>query len=212
MSHDQDPFKGRAENYDAESIKCQWHGPSVIFGMMYPHVNPGESLLDLGIGTGLGARLFHKAGLKIYGLDSSDSMLVVCRKNHSSFNLMKHDLQAMPWPYDNSSFNHVISVGVIHLISDLHAVLLEISRIMKPGGFFGFDYYPYYSSNPDNFLELKKGIYEYYNAEYDHYCYRHSPDYIARLLTELRFSMITETEFLASKDQKKYFKTVISRH
>ena len=59
MNADNDLFDRWAESYDSESIKVQWHGPVVIFGLMYQYVAAGQALLDLGIGTGLGALPFY---------------------------------------------------------------------------------------------------------------------------------------------------------
>jgi len=56
-----------ASHYDSEAEVYNWRGPEVVFGLTYGFVNPGESVLDIGIGTGLGSVLFHKAGLRVYG-------------------------------------------------------------------------------------------------------------------------------------------------
>jgi len=50
----------------------------------YEYIKPGDSLLDLGIGTGLSSVLFAKVGLNITDLDGSLEMLKECRKNRLS--------------------------------------------------------------------------------------------------------------------------------
>jgi len=208
---DKDIYKDWADKYDTESVKCQWHGPDILFGMMYLHVNSGESLLDVGIGTGLCALPFYKAGLEIHGMDSSPAMIEKCRKRGFPFELTQRDLQEIPWPFTDNSFNHVISTGLTHFISDLRAMITESARVMKSGGLFGFDYYPYDPADVDDSSVLKDGIYECYDAEYNQRYYRHTDDYIRGLLSKAGFSLIAEAEFLASKETKRYFKTVISR-
>jgi len=77
-----------ADVYDEKSVESGWYGPAVLFGLMYAHVHPGQALLDLGIGTGLGSELFHKAGLRITGIDESVSMLAQCKRKKLPFETM----------------------------------------------------------------------------------------------------------------------------
>jgi ubiquinone/menaquinone biosynthesis C-methylase UbiE len=60
-----------ASDYDESARSMHWHGPEVLFGLMYEYLKKGQSLLDVGIGTGLSARFFYQAGLQIYGVDGS---------------------------------------------------------------------------------------------------------------------------------------------
>ena len=60
---------GYAGEYDMAGKERSWHGPEIIFGLMYDYIAPGESLLDIGIGTGLDAVIFKKAGLQVYQLE-----------------------------------------------------------------------------------------------------------------------------------------------
>ena len=47
-----------AIGYDNQARKTNWFGPEVVFGLAYEFVKTGESLLDLGIGSGLSSILF----------------------------------------------------------------------------------------------------------------------------------------------------------
>jgi ubiquinone/menaquinone biosynthesis C-methylase UbiE len=67
-----------ASEYDTQAKLSNWLGPEAVFGLTYEYVKPGQSLLDLGIGSGLSSILFHKTGLRIYGLDGSGEILKVC--------------------------------------------------------------------------------------------------------------------------------------
>lgn len=66
--------------YDSQVKQYNSYGHEVLFGMCYEYIKPGDSLLDLGIGTGLSSVLFAKAGLNITGLDGSLEMLKECGK------------------------------------------------------------------------------------------------------------------------------------
>jgi predicted TPR repeat methyltransferase len=137
----EDAMKADGEDaacYDQQAIEHGWHGHEALFGMMYELVEPGEMLLDIGIGTGLGSILFHRAGLMVSGFDSSREMLQACETKGFVANLERHDLRKVPYPYPAGSFNHVISIGVLNFFADLKPVFAETSRIIKPDGIFGF--------------------------------------------------------------------------
>lgn len=54
-----------AAEYDRLAKEQSWFGPKVWFGLCYEFMKPGDSLLDIGIGTGLSSLPLHKAGLQI---------------------------------------------------------------------------------------------------------------------------------------------------
>ncbi len=58
-----------------------------------------------------------------------------------------HNLDALPYPFVNDSFDEVIGRHVIEHVSDLLGVVTEIHRITKPGGAIRF-LAPHYT-NPD---------------------------------------------------------------
>jgi predicted TPR repeat methyltransferase len=123
--------------YDEETEATGWYGPEVAFGLTYAHVQSGQSMLDIGIGTGLGSILFFKAGLEIHGIDISPQMLDVCRrKGFSSLHL--HDLSKTPYPFDSESIDHAVCTGVFNFFSDLFPFFQETSRIIRKGGLFVF--------------------------------------------------------------------------
>jgi SAM-dependent methyltransferase len=102
------------EAYDNEAEASGWFGPEVVFGLAYTNVQPGQSILDIGIGTGLGSVLFQKAGLKVHGTDISPRMLDACRSKGFTA-LQLHDLSTPPYPYDSESMDHTVCVGVLIL-------------------------------------------------------------------------------------------------
>jgi SAM-dependent methyltransferase len=77
--------------YDDEAEASGWFGPEVAFGLAYTYVQPGQSILDIGIGTGLGTVLFRKARMKVCGIDVSPKMLDACRSKGFTA-LQLHDL------------------------------------------------------------------------------------------------------------------------
>ena len=103
----------------------------------------GETVLDLGSGGGidviLSAKRVGPTGLA-YGLDMTDEMLALARKNAADAGIanavfLKGLIEQIPLPAD--SVDVVISNCVINLSTDKAAVLLEVSRVLKPGGRLG---------------------------------------------------------------------------
>ncbi len=130
-------YREMVEGYDEEAEATGWLGAEVAFGLMYRHIQPGQSILDIGIGTGLGSVLFKKAGLRVYGIDRSREMLDACRRKGIA-ELTRHDLLDPPYPYDRESIDHAVCLGVLHFFGDCSLVFGEAARILRKGGFFAF--------------------------------------------------------------------------
>jgi arsenite methyltransferase len=105
-------------------------------------LNEGETVLDLGSGGGidvlLSARRVGPTG-KAYGVDMTDEMLELARKNQreaevENVEFLKGTIEEVPLPDD--SVDVVISNCVINLSGDKPAVFREAARILRPGGRF----------------------------------------------------------------------------
>ena len=103
----------------------------------------GEVVLDLGSGGGidviLSAKRVGPTGVA-YGLDMTDEMLALARQNAreagvTNVHFLKGVIEQIPLPA--SSVDVVISNCVINLSVDKATVLLEIARVLKPGGRIG---------------------------------------------------------------------------
>lgn len=137
MVRQDEQIRAMVEAYDEEAEATGWLGPEVAFGLAYKYIQPGQSILDIGIGTGLGSVLFRKAGLRVYGMDVSPEMLAACRSKGFT-NLSQHDLTEPPYPYKSASLDHAVCVGVLNFFSDLSPVFRESARILRPGRLFVF--------------------------------------------------------------------------
>jgi hypothetical protein len=65
-------IRAMVEAYDEVAEATGWLGPEVAFGLVYKHIQPGQSILDIGIGTGLvSVRSFSQSGTQglRYGRD-----------------------------------------------------------------------------------------------------------------------------------------------
>ena len=209
-THDED-----APYYDEQVTEHGCHGHEVLFGLIYEFVEPGETLLDIGIGTGLASFLFHKAGLRISGFDSSRQMLEVCESKGFAAQLTQHDLQHVPFPYPASSFNHVISLGVLNFFADLAPVFEETARIIRPHGIFGFSVEEQKHGQQAKYVFRIGGGSGQSNEETAVGMHRHSDGHIRELLARNGFTPLKDYEFLADRypaeGMDMYFKAYVAK-
>lgn len=189
-----------APGYDLYIRKTGWYGPDMLFGMMYQYISKEELILDMGIGSGLNAILFHKAGLKVYGIDGSEKMLEVCKAKNITVDLKKVDLRDGQIPF-SFQFNHVTSFAVFHFLDDLKQLFTAVSQHTKPGGSFGFSFDMYHPENDTDYTEcFEKNIYKKTQADSGLVIYKHSMNYIEHVLNTSGFKLSKTTEVLAFHD------------
>ena len=132
-------------NYPREVLQQVPEGVQVTsFGCGNPveaaGILPGETVLDLGCGAGLDA--FLAAGEtgpagKVFGLDMTEEMLDLARKNRAAWGLenvefLRGEMEAIPLP--DGSVDRVLSNCVLNLSPEKDRVFREISRVLRPGG------------------------------------------------------------------------------
>lgn len=88
----------------------------------------GWVTLDVGCGPGLLAGIFEGAGCTAFGLDVDIALL----KSGLSPRLVAGDALALPFP--PASFDLISAVNLLFLLSDPASALLEMKRLLKPGG------------------------------------------------------------------------------
>lgn len=96
-------------------------------------LKPGNSLLDLGTGTGDLAReaLAQVPQAKVIAADFTLEMMRVGQKN-GSLNFSSAD--ALRLPFNDASFNAVVSGFLMRNVIDLQKALQEQYRVLKSGG------------------------------------------------------------------------------
>jgi SAM-dependent methyltransferase len=106
-------------------------------------LHEGETVLDLGSGGGIDVLLSAKrvgpTG-KAYGLDMTEEMLALARRNAAeagatNVDFLKGQIEAVPLPA--TTVDVVISNCVVNLSTDKPAVFAETFRVLKPGGRIG---------------------------------------------------------------------------
>jgi predicted TPR repeat methyltransferase len=180
-----------AGSYDEQAALTGWLGPEVVFGLMYDHIKPGETLLDIGIGTGLSSILFRKAGLKVLGMDCSEEMLSVCRRKGFAASLTLHDLADRPYPYTDASVDHVVCLGVLQLFEDPVFFLREAGRLLRRHGLIAFTVV---DRGPGEDASLEVGP-EHTGTGRSVTVHRHGPELVRGCLRDSGFSLLKDLEF-----------------
>ena len=93
--------------------------------------NDGQTILDLGCGTGTLTVQLADVCHKVVGVDSSQSMIKKAKKQFSNIEFKVCD--ALTLPFENE-FDVVFSNAVFHWISDHDTLLKSIHKVLKPQG------------------------------------------------------------------------------
>jgi ubiquinone/menaquinone biosynthesis C-methylase UbiE len=132
-------FNRWAREYEHSLHSYGYQAPQRIFAALWPLLaaRPQDTfrILDLGIGTGMTSRPFRDtARVHITGADLSEKMLDLCRNSGVADELLQIDLARDDLPFDSRSFDAVISGGMMEFIPDPLPLIMEVSRVLKPGG------------------------------------------------------------------------------
>ena len=95
--------------------------------------NHCQSILDLGIGTGIFANIVSKNGITVYGLDISIDMM---KKVSSEVLRVQGDVNLLP--FKSNSIECGIMRNALHYIKDKKQATKEIYDIIRKGGYFLF--------------------------------------------------------------------------
>jgi demethylmenaquinone methyltransferase / 2-methoxy-6-polyprenyl-1,4-benzoquinol methylase len=98
-------------------------------------VTPGDDVLDACCGTGDLAIAGARRGGKVTGLDFSERMLERARRKGPELEWIRGDVLAMP--FADGSFDAVTVGFGVRNVEDLQGALVELRRVLRPGGRLG---------------------------------------------------------------------------
>jgi len=99
-------------------------------------VTRGMRLLDVACGPGFGAAAAIRRGAKATGLDFSAPMIAHAKETCPDAEFRVGDAAELPWP--DAAFDAVVSNFGIQHFPDADRALVEMLRVLKPGGRLAF--------------------------------------------------------------------------
>lgn len=98
----------------------------------------GKSLLDLGCGDGTYSIPAFQRGARVTGVDISDGMLDSARRRAAACgaSVEWRRASAESLPYDPGTFDIVLAVTILCFVKNPLQVVQEVSRVLRPGGWF----------------------------------------------------------------------------
>jgi phosphatidylethanolamine/phosphatidyl-N-methylethanolamine N-methyltransferase len=128
-------YRRYARIYDAVFGPILHPGRKQIINAL--NCKPGDTVLEVGVGTGLSLPLYPD-DVEITGIDISTEMLEKARARVDEDGLsqvqavLEMDAENLRFP--DSSFDKVIAMYVVSVVSDPSRVVEEMRRVCKPGG------------------------------------------------------------------------------
>jgi predicted TPR repeat methyltransferase len=203
-------------NYDSYMQNHGWKGPDILFEMIKDNITAGESLLDLGIGTGLSSQPFYDAGLRIFGIDGALGMIKICKSKKIAHELVLYDITSeVDFPFSGRIFEVAIAYAVFHFIDDLSTIFHTISDRLTSKGIFCFSIL-LDNTNPKTFKETSgEGVFVFENQKEGFKLYSHGDKYIKRLLESNHFNIKKRKSILAFINEEErrevYFELYVSQ-
>lgn len=133
------------ERYFVPAIFSQW--PPVMLAAS--ELKAGDDFLDVGCGTGVLTR--EAAGVvgangRAVGLDLSESMLGVARKQAPTARFQQGNATALP--FEDASFDVVCGAFMLMFVPEPAAAVKEMWRVLRPGGRLVLSVWQALSDNP----------------------------------------------------------------
>ncbi len=110
---------------------------TLSFLKTWAQISPLDIVLDVACGTGEFERLLltENSTQSIVGVDISDKMLAIAKQKCSVYpQVLFHTASASALPFDNNSFDVIVSANSFHYFDDPLAALIEMKRVLKPDG------------------------------------------------------------------------------
>jgi ubiquinone/menaquinone biosynthesis C-methylase UbiE len=90
-------------------------------------------VLDVGAGSGRHSYEAHRLGARVVAVDVGDAIHVARRNLPPDVLTVQADAEELP--FEDASFDLVMSIGVLHHLPDPRRALKSLARLVRPGGY-----------------------------------------------------------------------------
>jgi ubiquinone/menaquinone biosynthesis C-methylase UbiE len=128
--------------YDQVFVGHKTHADKMveILTTSYADQESYTRVLDLGCGTGLLTHMLSDKGFDVTGLDISFKSLLQMRQSAPHIRTVHGDGQYLP--FNDGSFQAVVSLGTWRHFSNVQRVITEVARILRNDGILVIGYFP----------------------------------------------------------------------
>jgi len=135
-----DYFKSSYQN----GVDIWTHLPSKVRAMnlLAARLAPGAKVLDVGSGRGLLAKHLAEMGFYVTGIDFESEIVQKVNEEVPNWGLAERlqllEADVFHLPFPDASFDGICDVGLLENLhqADWSAYAAEISRVLKPGGYY----------------------------------------------------------------------------
>ena len=121
-----------------------------------------QDFLEVGCGSGaVSNHIARKHSVNVTGTDIDPDQIRLAQQHSSNLaNIRFVEADATNLPFEDNDFDIVLSFGVMHHISNWLDALREISRVLRPGGYFIYWdlVYPEWTAKVARLFEDKYGV------------------------------------------------------
>jgi ubiquinone/menaquinone biosynthesis C-methylase UbiE len=103
------------------------------------YFTPDSRVLEFGCGTGGTALLYAPLVQHIHGIDFSSKMIEIAKEQATAHNVENVDFETMgidALSAPDESYDIVLGLNVLHLLSNKDEVVSKVHGLLKPGGYF----------------------------------------------------------------------------
>jgi len=135
MSNDLRKFYQTSKDYRRELKSHDQESFQLFSSIVGDHVVRGARVLDIGCGTGLSSFLFGQSGYRAVGFDWTEGFIerqLQAEKIAGSLDYVVGDAGSLP--FQQETFDAVVSYAFIEHVADVSKVFLEMLRVLKRSG------------------------------------------------------------------------------
>lgn len=132
-------YDGWAATYETDLVGMWRYEAPFEAARRLAAMGASSPVLDIGCGIGITGRALAAEGFdEIDGIDLSEVSLAAALATAHYRHLRRHDFNEAPLPFPDDSYGAVECVGVLSYAWDPRNLVLEMCRVVRPGGAFVF--------------------------------------------------------------------------